>query len=89
MAATVGGLWHSLLAEGKPWWITATSDSHNVHADTSVRGPGTDFTTNGFHNDPVYSPRRRGLVSRPVPAGPNWPRKTRWSSACPTRRARR
>jgi hypothetical protein len=54
MTATVGGLWDSLLAEGKPWWITANSDSHNVHADTSVRGPGTDFNANGFHNDPVY-----------------------------------
>ena len=30
MTATVGGLWDSLLAEGKPWWITANSDSHNV-----------------------------------------------------------
>ena len=26
--ATVGGLWDSLLAEGKPWWITANSDAH-------------------------------------------------------------
>jgi hypothetical protein len=26
--ATVGGLWDSLLAEGRPWWITANSDSH-------------------------------------------------------------
>jgi hypothetical protein len=55
MTATVGGLWDSLLAEGKPWWITANSDSHNVHADTSVRGPGTKFDLNGYHNDPVYS----------------------------------
>jgi hypothetical protein len=54
MTATVGGLWDSLLAEGKAWWITANSDSHNVHADNSVRGPGTDFNANGFHADPVY-----------------------------------
>jgi PHP domain len=54
MTATVGGLWDSLLAEGKPWWITANSDSHNVHGDTAVRGPGTDFDKSGFHNDPVY-----------------------------------
>jgi hypothetical protein len=54
MTATVGGLWDSLLAEGKAWWITANSDSHTVFADTAVRGPGTDFATNGFHNDPVY-----------------------------------
>ncbi len=54
MTATVGGLWDSLLAEGKPWWITANSDSHSVHADNSVRGPGTNFDANGYHNDPVY-----------------------------------
>ena len=33
MTSTVGGLWDSLLAEGKPWWITANSDSHKVYAD--------------------------------------------------------
>ncbi|ALV31061.1 PHP domain-containing protein [Streptomyces sp. CdTB01] len=54
MTATVGGLWDSLLAEGKPWWITANSDSHNVYADTAVRGPDSDFNGNGRYNDPVY-----------------------------------
>jgi hypothetical protein len=54
MTATVGGMWDSLLAEGRPWWITANSDSHTVWTDTSVRGPGSDFTANGFYNDPVH-----------------------------------
>ncbi|GGN11548.1 PHP domain-containing protein [Streptomyces fuscichromogenes] len=54
MTATVGGLWDSLLAEGKPWWITANSDSHNVYADTAVRGPNGDFNANGRYDDPVY-----------------------------------
>ncbi|WP_406431413.1 PHP domain-containing protein [Streptomyces sp. NBC_00631] len=54
MTATVGGLWDSLLAEGKPWWITANSDSHNVYADTAVRGPNSDFNANGRYDDPVY-----------------------------------
>jgi hypothetical protein len=54
MTATVGGLWDSLLAEGKPWWITANSDSHQIWADTSQRGPGSDFPTNGFFDDPVH-----------------------------------
>ncbi len=54
MTATVGGLWDSLLAEGKPWWITANSDSHQVWNDTSGRGPGSDFTTKGYYNDPVH-----------------------------------
>ncbi len=56
MTATVGGLWDSLIAEGKPWWITANSDSHNVYADTAKRGgPDADFAANGKHTDPVYS----------------------------------
>lgn len=38
MTARVGGLWDSLLGEGRRWWITATSDSH-VHY---TRG-GSDF----------------------------------------------
>jgi hypothetical protein len=54
MTATVGGLWDNLLAEGKRWWITVNSDSHNVYADAAVRGPNSDFTNNGFYNDPVY-----------------------------------
>lgn len=53
MTSTVGGLWDSLLSEGKAWWITANSDSHQVYADTSVRGDN-NFTTQGFFGDPVY-----------------------------------
>ncbi|MFD6276479.1 PHP domain-containing protein [Streptomyces sp. NPDC060209] len=56
MTATVGGLWDSLLAEGKPWWITANSDSHQVYGDTAVRGGG-DFNTAGRYDDPVYGGR--------------------------------
>lgn len=68
MTATVGGLWDSLLAEGKPWWITANSDSHVVYNDTSDRGPGSDFNTNGYYNDPVYAGGR--LLTT---AGDFWP----------------
>jgi hypothetical protein len=55
MTSTVGGLWDSMLAEGKPWWITANSDSHQIWGDTSVRGAGSDFATNGFYNDPEHT----------------------------------
>ena len=55
MTATVGGLWDSLLAEGKPWWITANSDSHSVYGDTSVHPEGDDFEGDGFHRPPVYA----------------------------------
>jgi hypothetical protein len=54
MTSTVGGLWDSLLSEGRPWWISANSDSHTTYLDTTVRGPGSDFAANGFYNDPVY-----------------------------------
>jgi hypothetical protein len=55
MTAIVGGLWDSLLAEGKAWWITANSDSHSVFADTAARGPNSNFPANGRYDDPVYS----------------------------------
>jgi hypothetical protein len=52
MTATVGGLWDSLLAEGLPWWVTSTSDSHQVFGDT--RTPGTqDHATTGSRGTPV------------------------------------
>ncbi|WP_409485294.1 PHP domain-containing protein [Arsenicicoccus dermatophilus] len=54
MTATVGGLWDSLLAEGKPWWITANSDSHSIYLDSAVRGgPDGDFAKQGYYADPV------------------------------------
>ena len=38
MTARVGGVWDSLLGEGRRWWITANSDSH-IHASEG----GSDF----------------------------------------------
>lgn len=57
MTATVGGLWDSLLAEGKPWWITANSDSHVNWNETSRRPDGSSqeqFDRDGRYMDPVY-----------------------------------
>ena len=54
MTATVGGLWDSLLAEGKPWWITANSDSHQIYGDTFTQGT-QDFASTGSHGAPVDS----------------------------------
>jgi hypothetical protein len=67
MTSTVGGLWDSLLAEGKPWWISANSDSHTTYLDTTVRGPGSDFAANGSYADPVYGGTR---TRRPATSGP-------------------
>ncbi len=38
MTAIVGGLWDSMLGEGRGWWITSTSDSHRHYTDG-----GSDF----------------------------------------------
>ncbi|RSM91516.1 histidinol-phosphatase [Kibdelosporangium aridum] len=67
MTATVGGLWDSLLAEGKPWWITANSDSHHVYTDTAAVGPGSNYEANGKQADPVY----RGSID--LGEGDFWP----------------
>ena len=67
MTATVGGLWDSLLAEGRAWWVTVNSDSHVNYLDQSDRGPGGDFEADGRYHDPVYT----GVVN--TSAGDFWP----------------
>jgi hypothetical protein len=59
--AKVGGLWDSLLAEGKPWAVTATSDSHQVLDDPYV-ADGQDFDATGTVGPlmPVPTPPARG-----------------------------
>ena len=41
MTAILGGLWDSMLGEGRRFWIVATSDSHANFADPN--NPGSDF----------------------------------------------
>jgi hypothetical protein len=67
MTSTVGGLWDSLLAEGKAWWVTVNSDSHVNYLDVSERGPNSNFEVEGRYNDPVYT----GTVN--TAAGDFWP----------------
>lgn len=50
MTARLGGLWDSLLGEGRRWWITATSDSH-VH----WRDGGKDFWPGEYAKTYVYA----------------------------------
>ncbi len=71
MTATVGGLWDSLLAEGRPWWITANSDSHSIYLDDSVRGgegSAAEFAANGRYLDPVH-----GTKGPDATRGDFWP----------------
>ena len=53
MTAIVGGLWDSMLGEGRRFWIVATSDSH-VHYTESVR-QGSDFWPGEFHKTYVHA----------------------------------
>jgi len=53
MTAIVGGLWDSLLGEGRRFWIVATSDSH-VHYTQAPRA-GSDFWPGEFHKTYVLA----------------------------------
>ena len=50
MTARVGGLWDSLLGEGRRWWITSNSDSH-VH----WREGGADFWPGEYSKTYVWA----------------------------------
>jgi hypothetical protein len=50
MTARVGGLWDSLLGEGRRWWITATSDSH-----VNLRDGGRDFDPGQYSKTYVWA----------------------------------
>src|SRR5262245_27555832 len=53
MTAIVGGLWDSLLGEGRRFWIVASSDSH-VHY-SEAKKPGSDFWPGEFHKTYVLA----------------------------------
>lgn len=50
MTAVVGGVWDSLLGEGRRWWITSTSDSHH-----NWRDGGGDFWPGEYSKTYVYA----------------------------------
>lgn len=72
MTATVGGLWDSMLAEGKPWWITTTSDGHQGCGDW-VKNPVDPLNQTGYDNIPYDSAghtfNTTGRFPDPVNAG--------------------
>lgn len=67
MTARVGGLWDSLLGEGRRWWITATSDSH-VHW---TRG-GSDFWPGEYSKTYVYARQDYGDIMDGLRNGRIW-----------------
>ncbi|EST35209.1 histidinol phosphatase [Streptomyces roseochromogenus subsp. oscitans DS 12.976] len=67
--ATVGGLWDSMLAEGRLFTITSNSDNHRTVFDTWKNGdwpPGQNFDTTGKLPDPVQT-------DTPQPGSDFWP----------------
>ncbi|RPI56905.1 MAG: phosphoesterase [Acidobacteria bacterium] len=55
MTAIVGGLWDSMLGEGRRFWIVATSDSHAHYTDASR--PGSDFWPGEYQKTYVHALR--------------------------------
>jgi hypothetical protein len=55
MTAIVGGLWDSLLGEGRRFWIVATSDSHVNYTESSA--PGSDFWPGQYQKTYVHAER--------------------------------
>ncbi|MFG1669412.1 PHP domain-containing protein [Streptomyces sp. Y7] len=67
--ATVGGLWDSMLAEGRPFSITTNSDAHRIVFDTWKNGDwpaGQNFDNTGRFPDPVNT-------DTPQPGSDFWP----------------
>ncbi len=64
MTAQVGGLWDSLLGEGRRWWITATSDSH-VHYSEG----GTDFWPGEYSKTYVFADKKPESIISSLRAG--------------------
>ena len=55
MTAIVGGLWDSMLGEGRRFWIVATSDSHAHYTDAAR--PGSDFWPGEYQKTYVHAQR--------------------------------
>lgn len=57
MTAQVGGVWDTLLAEGRRFWITATSDSHH-----NLRDGGRDYDPGEYSKTYVWARRDAGDI---------------------------
>ena len=57
MTAQVGGMWDTMLAEGRRFWITATSDSH-----VNLRDGGRDFDPGQYSKTYVWARHEAGDI---------------------------
>ena len=64
MTAIVGGLWDSMLAEGRNWWITANSDSH-VHYSEG----GSDFWPGEYSKTYVWAEKNHDAILNGIRGG--------------------
>jgi hypothetical protein len=55
MTAIVGGVWDSLLGEGRRFWIVAASDSHAHYTDSATSRPGIDFWPGEYQKTYVHA----------------------------------
>jgi hypothetical protein len=53
LTARLGGFWDSMLAEGRHWWVTSTSDSHRHYTDG-----GNDFWPGEYSKTYVKAVRK-------------------------------
>ncbi|WP_454832427.1 hypothetical protein [Pseudoxanthomonas wuyuanensis] len=64
MTAQIGGVWDTMLAEGRRFWITATSDSH-----VNQRDGGRDFDPGQYSKTYVWARHEAGDIFEGMRAG--------------------
>lgn len=64
MTAKLGGLWDSMLGEGRRWWITANSDSH-----VNWREGGSDFWPGEYSKTYVYAEKNHDDILEGIRSG--------------------
>lgn len=64
MTAAVGGVWDSMLGEGRRWWITANSDSHRHYTEG-----GVDFWPGEYSKTWVYGLKNHASLLASIRSG--------------------
>jgi hypothetical protein len=64
LTAIVGGFWDSMLAEGRDWWITSTSDSHLHYTEG-----GSDFWPGEYSKTYVWAEKNHAAILEGIRGG--------------------
>lgn len=64
LSAIVGGFWDSMLAEGRDWWITSTSDSHMHYTEG-----GSDFWPGEYSKTYVWAEKNHAAILEGIRGG--------------------